>query len=103
MKIMGHSLDFCWRPSVERWDWSHLRELRFCSRLGTNRTLARHRPDFHTYAIRETGAFRGDFNRFVHRGDAEKKIATNRLLGFGEWAIGHDTVLTRNYFPLSFH
>jgi hypothetical protein len=80
----------------------YLRELRFCSNLRGNRTLARHRSDFHTNAIWQTGAFRGDGKGFVHRSDVEKKIAPNRLLGFCERAIGDDSVLTRNDFSLAF-
>ena len=83
-------------------EWLRSRELHFCSQVRSNRTFTRYWSDFHTYAIWETGAFPGDGDRFVQCGDVEKKIAANRLLGFGEWAVGDDAVLTRHYFPLAF-
>src|SRR2546430_10758375 len=77
---------------------------KWCSRrvAGGNRTFARHRPDFHANAIRQTWAFSRNGNRFVHGGDIEKEIAANCFFRFGEWAVGNDTILSRNDFSLSF-
>ena len=79
----------------------YLRELRFGPNFRRNRTFARYWPDFHAYAVRQTGTFFRDGKRFVHRGNIEKKVATNGFLGFGEWSIRDDSLFSRNDFPLA--
>ena len=73
-----------------------LRELRFRSQLTRDRTFRRNRPDLDTHTVRQTGAFLGNGEGFVHRSDVEKKIAANRFLGFCEWPIGDDALFSRN-------
>src|SRR5436190_6569736 len=77
-------------------------KLRFALDFSRKRTFSRHRSDLHPNAVWQTGAFSGDGQRFVHRGDVEKEIPADRLLGFSERSIGDDAVLARNDFPLAF-
>src|SRR5262249_27803969 len=70
-------------------------------KFASDRTFSRNRPDFDARAVWQSGAPVRDLPRFVQGGDAEKKIAANRLLGLREWAIGDPAVFPRNDFAFA--